>query len=317
MSRRNWSVRFAIVGALAALTLTALGAGAFFGASHTPNYGYQTEETANRRTKSEEDNPTQIDRDRAGLPYLAERVASGPDPSDGQEREKRDLAAQESMSVWAFWLLMVSALGTITTMIGTGFLLWQIMLTREAVQDTGDATKAMNRQNELAAAAQRAWLVPEPAITSAVIEDDGIDLEWECLLRNRGSTVAREAKFITRLSKLIPPDFEKIPELIEDQRNQFEDSTTNIIPNESIWRGGGSYQHIPSIEWSDDNPAIAIILIALARYKIEGDTDWHITERVFMITIKDRWFTILETDLDNFRTENVIAKPFGSYSITT
>lgn len=85
----------------------------------------------------------QIDTDRAGLPYVAQAIASNPEPKDTPERERRDLAAQESMSVWAFWAASAALGGLIVTSIGTGFLLWQIMLTRKAVKYTGDATKCL------------------------------------------------------------------------------------------------------------------------------------------------------------------------------
>lgn len=134
---------------LAAL-FTALGTGAYFGTLSAPHYGYQATHPTYRSSHAEQSDPSQIDRDRAGLPYFAERIASGADPADADEREKRDLAAQESMSVWAFWLLLVSGAGTVTTMIGTGFLLWQIILTRKAVEDTGEATEAMREANEIA-----------------------------------------------------------------------------------------------------------------------------------------------------------------------
>lgn len=174
MSDSNWGIRVAALSAVAALSIVSLGLGAFIGASHTPNYGYHSAETSHRRAKDSDQYPTQIDRDRAGLPDFAERIASGPDPSEGSEREKRDLAAQESMSVWAFWMLIVAGASAIITAFGTGFLLWQIMLTREAVKDTGDATKAMVRQNELTEANQRAWLVVEDVrLTSTRIIDFG------------------------------------------------------------------------------------------------------------------------------------------------
>jgi hypothetical protein len=89
---------------------------------------------------------------------LAERVASAPEPNSTEEREKRDLAAQEASALWAFWMLIVSGIGVAATMVGTGFLLWQIILTREAVEDTGHATVAMQRSNEIALRVGRPWL---------------------------------------------------------------------------------------------------------------------------------------------------------------
>lgn len=146
MSDSDKSYRVAILGAILALTFSALGVGAFFGMSHTPNHVYQSKENADHG----QNHPSQMGRDRAGLPYLAESVASSPEPYEGNELEKRDLAAQESMAVWAFWMLIVSGLSAVITSLGTGLLLWQIMLTREAVKDTGYATVEMRRANDIA-----------------------------------------------------------------------------------------------------------------------------------------------------------------------
>jgi len=49
-------------------------------------------------------------------------------------------------------------IGTLVAALGTLGLYWQIYLTRKAVEDTGQATKAMARQNELTEEAMRPWL---------------------------------------------------------------------------------------------------------------------------------------------------------------
>lgn len=131
MSHSNRGYRLAALGAITLLALVSLGAGAYFGALNAPHYGYQSTHPAYRGANPEQSHISQIDRDRAGLPYFAERVASGHDPTDGSERENRDLAAQESMSVWAFWLLIASIVGTTATIIGTGLLVWTLQETRQ------------------------------------------------------------------------------------------------------------------------------------------------------------------------------------------
>jgi hypothetical protein len=144
-----------------AVIVTSLGTGAFFGALYAPNYPNQSEKRAYSTETSEQQNPSQIDRDRAGLPYFAERIASTADPKNSDEKEKRDLAAQEASALWAFWILVVTAFSALVTMIGTGLLLWQIMLTREAVQDTGRATNAMGEANAISAKSSAAFLAKE------------------------------------------------------------------------------------------------------------------------------------------------------------
>ena len=56
--------------------------------------------------------------------------------------------AAEDSAFWTKW-------GFGVAIVGSSFLLWQIILTREAVKDTGNATLAMQRQNELADQGQR------------------------------------------------------------------------------------------------------------------------------------------------------------------
>jgi hypothetical protein len=108
------------------------------------------------------ENKVQFTTPRSGVPAIAESFVSDPEPQNGNDREKRDLAAQESMAVWAFWMVVASFGTMLVTLLGT-ILIWrQVSLTREAVEDTGKATAAMVRQNELTEAAQRPFVIIEP-----------------------------------------------------------------------------------------------------------------------------------------------------------
>lgn len=69
-------------------------------------------------------------------------------------------AAEESAlwTKWGFWVGIGGMLGLFLT----------LFYTREAVKDTGDATAAMIRQNEIAEAAQRPWVMPEEVLRPIV-----------------------------------------------------------------------------------------------------------------------------------------------------
>jgi len=57
-------------------------------------------------------------------------------------------------------LMAWAAIGTLAiTAIGTFFLAWQVKLTREAVQDTSEATEAMRKANNIMRAAEDARLI--------------------------------------------------------------------------------------------------------------------------------------------------------------
>lgn len=101
--------------------------------------------------------------------HVIQPEVNAPPCGPNQYQAKDDLCAQwkaaDAASDAACWAM----LGTIVAAIGTFGLYWQIKLTRDAVQDTGKATKAMERQNELVAESQRPWLsfLPELNMVTA------------------------------------------------------------------------------------------------------------------------------------------------------
>jgi len=173
--------RVLVAAAFSVALLLSLGTGAFFGSLYAPDFGGAPTHLVNQNSVATEKGQSQLSRDRAGLPEFVERMVSGPDPKDGTERDKRDLAAQESMSVWGFWGFAVTTIGTI-------FLAVQMILTRGAVQETAKATKAMERQNEIAEAAQRPWLVfdikgPIPVTRHS---SGAFSADFDIVIKNKG-----------------------------------------------------------------------------------------------------------------------------------
>lgn len=114
-------------------------------------------------------------------------------PAHADALQIRDLAAQEDMAKWAFWMLAISAIGIAITAIGTSLLLWQIILTRKAVADTALATAAMNRQNELAEDAQRPWIALDVEFDFLTSSINGLCLSITAKLSNIGKMPAYRA----------------------------------------------------------------------------------------------------------------------------
>lgn len=251
MSGSSRRVGAALAG-LAALLVT-LGTGAFFGALYAPHYGYYAEHPAYRAAQSKEHDPSQIDRDRAGLPYFAERIASGPDPQNTDEREKRDLAAQESVSVWTFWMLVVSGGGVLITAIGTGFLLWQIILTRRAVEDTSEATEAMREANKIARDAQRPWLSLECQLASGIHWVDNVPtIHVQTTVTNMGST---PALFVQGMG------WGGAQWSIKDSEEFFRDRCESLIE-------AGKHRHF-SAPLYPEKPLTTIVQVQIPREQIE------------------------------------------------
>ncbi|MDG5489056.1 hypothetical protein NYR55_10575 [Sphingomonas sp. BGYR3] len=181
MCRSDWGIVFAIGGCLA---LAGLG----LNASEERRYNEERANSSRQQTD-------QIDRNRAGIPALAESYISNPDPKEATETERRDLAAQEASAVWSFWVVVVSFAGTAVTAIGTILLYEQIKLTREAVKDTGDATKEMRESNRIAVETSGRQLRPYVQIEKIEPEEASPSIAEICvILKNFGQTPASKIR---------------------------------------------------------------------------------------------------------------------------
>lgn len=193
--------------ALGIVVIISFGTGAYFDALHATYNSNHSKEAAYGTGNPEQGNPSQIDRDRAGLPNFVERIASAPDPKDADEREKRDLAAQEASALFSFWMLLATAFSAVITTIGTGILLWQIMLTRKAVQDTGKATVAMEESNKIARNVGEAQVRCYISIKSVNLKRcDNRAPEVHIVVLNSGQSPARKFRFThhVRLGSEVP-----------------------------------------------------------------------------------------------------------------
>lgn len=166
-----------IVTALAGLAalFTSLGAGAYFGSLYGPDRKHYEAIGGDGNGGGDYRGPAQSLPDIAGLPSSVERAIANPLSPTAKDHESRDLAAQEASAMWAFWMVCVSTLGALITLAGTIMLYQQIILTRQAVEDTGRATEAMGEANAIARQSlsygNRAWLDVEANI--------GGPLSWE------------------------------------------------------------------------------------------------------------------------------------------
>lgn len=99
-------------------------------------------------------------------PASPSQQATAEQPS---EYALRDLVAQEDMALWAMWMFVAAVATFIVTSFGT-LLIWrQVKLTRQAVEDTGEATDAMRTQNEIAREAMEKQLRAYVVVTHVEI----------------------------------------------------------------------------------------------------------------------------------------------------
>lgn len=169
MSDSNRSLRLAAIGAATAALFIALGTGAYFGSLYAPhkNY-YQTEATSGSRADPHS-SPKNGLADASGVPSHIERAIANPKPDSREERENRDLAAQEGMAALAFWMFAAVML---QTLLAGGAL---IALLKDLSQNRASAEQQL-----------RAYITLESFIWNAKAKDFKFQIKWV----NRGQTPA-------------------------------------------------------------------------------------------------------------------------------
>jgi hypothetical protein len=187
--------RFLITATCGLALFVALGTGVYFGSLYAPNHKQYEAITGKQAGQNDYQGPSESLPDISGLPGPVERAIANPHPNTGQDHEKRDLATQEASALWAFWMVVASFLSVLITTVGTIFLYKQIVLTREAVEDTGEATKAMRKGNEIAHAAQRPWLDVKIKMDGIAKSENGYTLRTILMVKNLGPTPGTHLRY--------------------------------------------------------------------------------------------------------------------------
>ena len=113
--------------------------------------------------------------------------------SDSIARE--DLVAQQDMVFWAMLMFFATLATVAITAIGVWFVKRTLDATLKAVEDTGHATDAMIRANDIAENAQRPWLDVDLEFDWGLRDEKSITLSCNVIVKNIGGMPARNANF--------------------------------------------------------------------------------------------------------------------------
>ena len=144
------------------ILVAVLGIGAYWAMFYSAGYGsgYNERQAHIEAKHYVSDTPQQIERECGAKAGEATRecIAKIIDAERESQRSESDLAAQWKAADWVMWAGIIAGAQLIATALGLYFVKRTLDATLEAVEDTGKATQAMERQNELAARQQRPWI---------------------------------------------------------------------------------------------------------------------------------------------------------------
>lgn len=187
-------------------------------------------------------------------------IGQGESDLCAQWRAAKAAEKSANWTVYGFW----------ATLAGIALLSWQIILTREAVKDTGHATNAMREANRIATEAQRAWIDIQPIFEIRPRAGGRYFLKTHAKFANVGKSVAKNVQIMVR--------FRTGPfgEAMKAHNTLFremisKDGFWTLIPGMSM--SGGQMTDgfsASSVNW-DENERAALCIITIAVYNIDGD----------------------------------------------
>jgi hypothetical protein len=268
--------------ALAALVFVSFGLGVF-----TISLGYPEQQERYQPYQSGNENKIGS---LATVPDLASSGMKNTPCKKPQSDAERDLCEQWRAANAAEKSAQWTVFGVIASIIGISLLLWQIMLTREAVQDTGDATKAMREANEMARDANRAWVTIE--IEPTLVSISGKKCYVGCNLKftNMGNGVAVKFSCTATLKAKSGDEGDFVPDEFIDihVKNEMPE-----VPNSKVVIVPGDFYEMNTVSTDifdgEKIGGLKFLLTVSAFYRIaESDSVWRKSVRAFQITRKMR-----------------------------
>lgn len=248
--------------------------------------------------------------------------------------DEQDLSAQQRAASSALITAVLSFLALVLSGFGVWFVKKTLDATLAAVEDTGRATEAMERQNELVVQAQRPWLTIQARITLAKKTSTGIKLRFEAKITNIGNTVADRCAvrggFIEKVGVSPGNAINEIRKFRRDAENMasiLEDGPRMpypIVPGETktITAEIAVSGELPVYELRKGVYRTTYSIFVCARYHLPGESILRVTDRAFSVDYMpdpDDVFAPFGIPVplpDELSADNVILRP-GGYNATT
>lgn len=233
-----------------------------------------------------------------------------------QYQAKDDLCAQwkaaDSAGDAALWAMV----GTMVAAIGTYGLYRQIGLTRQAVEDTDRATKAMLEANRIAEAAQRPWVAISAEVVGIQVRENGYVLFVDVTFENIGQSVAHG--FWPQVKTFVASgDYKPSVRAVYDEWAMPKGTSTNVLmPGE---RFTSSYFHLfmpASGEWQGSDPSCEYVVAASTFYYTSNEMIYDkrcVTQRTFKVGCAKRdpfqRYRLFKADLNERPASDFVVSP--------
>jgi len=213
-----------------------------------------------------------------------EALKDSPDPKK-EDREQRDVDAQEQMAYWAWAMFVAAAVSVVLTAVGLILILGTLLYTRNAVSEAREG-------NKIARQAERPWL----AIESVAATDDftskagsGIQLSVGITLKNSGRSPAVNVRATCEILPHNTPDRDAALQAFAMTLSPAENFNKHVVfPNARssdgiITRITRDYIEAAPPPYNSDRKYILPQIMVCVRYQSPGDDTIRHTSGLYEI----------------------------------
>jgi hypothetical protein len=228
-------------------------------------------------------------------------------------RSNDDLCAQwkaadsaSDAAYWAWWQTLLSLAGIVGLLFSLYYTRKAVTVAEEATKDADnalliatrnadaafDATKAMQRQNQITEAAQRPWIaITAELLKFEILERGPRDLWFECKITftNIGQMAAMNFEPSVKYAAMGPDFLDEMKGIMDGFSSAVEEIDSVLVPRDiNVWpmRVG---QQIESLPWHTSHgreKTCRLIVIAMARYRLPSEVQWRYAMQCFSIAEK-------------------------------
>lgn len=200
---------------------------------HTVEAEYRAQERAERTVDDIQKACVGIEQ-----PTLLECITQQIEAGRDDQRAERDLSAQERMADWAFYA-MLAGLGTLAmTGVTVYFIRETLEATREAVEDTSNATEAMIAANKIADEAARGWVTVSIEKIGPLIrgQDQRLHVTVKYCLKNVGGSPIIAGAHLPKVYHSAGPNTERVRNYFDllDSLRKSGMANTGLAPGEEL-----------------------------------------------------------------------------------
>lgn len=233
-----------------------------------------------------------------------------------QSESESDLCAQwraakaaEKSADWAVY-------GFWATLAGMALLTWQIMLTREAVNDTSEATAAMREANRIALLAQRPWLTVEIVPKALERKDAAIRCDIDVNVKNLGQSVAKNYCLCFRLKYTPIGTFDEVEDIWEEFTSEKDFNRRVVLPGDTETFDYWQYKRFDDLPWSkksgvEQRLAVMFVVSVFYQSDLTGD-DWHRVDKAIWISRRmenGRHDATITRDFSGIESDRLVGEP--------